>query len=123
MQNEHQLLKEELCLLNSCLICRLTISRLDNLEVPTAKIIPEEFIGNHKCLRDTVAAEVILNLCECSVELLAEPSNCRSIITALGKTFINTPTIDKAVCVPNLITEITTLLAECIIKHKVITCA
>ena len=112
MQNEHQLLEEALCLLDCGLICRAAVCWLNNLKVPTAKVVPEELIGNHKCLRDAVATEVILNLGKGSVHLSTEPSHCSSVIAALGKGLVYVPAVDKAVCVPNLITEVTTLLAE-----------
>ena len=121
VKEQHQLLKHLLCSLHSCSIARRAVGRLNHLQVPATEIVPEQLIGNHQRLRDAVILEIILNLCQCCIEAVCKPRHSLLRAVALCQRSINLPAVDKAVCVPNFITEVTPLLAESIVEHQVVT--
>ena len=80
MKGQHESLKQR----NRGTICfcidRLTVSRLNSLEIPRRELITKEFVSRHQRFGDTVSREIILKFHDRRTELRLHPidrNSCR----------------------------------------------
>ena len=122
MQHLHQTLEDRLHSLQRALVDSVAVCGLHHLQQPATELVPEQTVSNQQCVRDAVCREVLLDLHLCCCQALLEPFDREAVALALLTCCVNRPAANQLICVPNLVTEVTALLAQRVVEHQVVTC-
>ena len=121
MEHLQQGIEEPECCLVCLLVYRLLVCRLDHLKVPAGEFVPEEAVNGHQSLRDAVLRELVVQFFVGNAEHRLEPLH--SNLVCLGLLDIGRlPSFHESESVPNLVVEVTSLLAKTLVEENVITC-
>ena len=96
------------------------VSGFDRFEIPSGEFVPEEFVDFHQGFGDPVFGEISFDLSECPIQHCVEPLGCDPVVVALFEFLVDLPTVDQPVGIPNLVTEIPSLLAQRFIEQQVV---
>ena len=108
------------CGIVGLLVDSTTVGGLHNLKIPAGELIPEQAVYSHQCLAQAVLAHQVVHLEGCLGEHSIEPLATQAGSLGLSDGGIYIPTLHEAEGVPNLVVEVTALLAECIIEEDVV---
>ena len=121
MEHFQQGIEEPECCLVCLLVYRLLVCRLDHLKVPAGELVPEEAVNSHQSLRDAILRELVVQLFVGDAEHRLEPFHGN--LVCLGLLDIGgLPSLHETESIPNLVVEVTSLLAKTLVEEDVITC-
>ena len=120
MKQMEQIIQKSNSSIKSNTVNSLSVSRLNHFQIPRRELIPEQLINSHKCFTQTIFTEQIGNLSSYFILFGLKPAD--SQLRRFGNFSIisNLPSFDQPESIPYLVTEITSLLAQCIIKENVV---
>ena len=122
MQHPHQFVEKSDRGVERRPVDRLSVGRLDHLEIPARKFVPEQLVYQHQRFGNAVFGEMLLDLTQRLLEHRVEPADCRGVAFALREAFVDRPAAYQTVSVPYFVAEVAALLAERIVEQQVVAC-
>ena len=123
VQHFQQDIEEAQCCIVGLTVDRLglaiDIGRLYHLEIPTGELVPEQFIDSHQRLGDTILREMIIQFRIGFLEFGFKPGYSKFGSASLID-ICYLPSLHQTEGVPDLIVEVTSLLAECFVEENVV---
>ena len=113
MEDTQDLVKEVQRLTAGRLVDRRAVGRLDELKVRGGEVVTDELVDEGQSFADTILSEEIVKLGSRLIQHLTHPvgGQTRGLGLRRSSSFAR-PALHEAEGVPDLITEVTTLLAE-----------
>ena len=123
MQHLQQNFEELECLCVGLLVdglcLAIDVGGFHHLQIPARELVPEQFVDSHQRLGNTIFLEQVVDFSISLLQLSLEP--CSGNLASLGLFNIShLPAFNQTESVPNLVVEVTTLLAECLVKEDVV---
>ena len=131
MEHLQQDVEEAQCGIVCCTVDGLgltvNVCGLDHLQIPAGELVPEEFVDDHERIGYAVLREVVDELCVSLLELGVEPCDSNGItsltsLTSLTSFTSHLPAFHQTEGIPDLIVEVTSLLAESLVEEDVVAC-
>ena len=119
MEKNKQAVEERHCSLVGGAVNRLLVGRFDHLQVPAAELVAVEFVDLHEGFREAVLAEQVGNIGGSLAKLGFEP--LYGVFVCFGLWNIgNLQTFHHTEAIPDLVAEVTSLLAEAIVVQDIV---
>ena len=120
MQNAQKFIENSDNFIVSLAINGLLVRRFHYFEEAGAEVVPNKFIDSHQRIRQTVLVEMVVHFGQHLIQAHIEPLDRSSTGLWLGDIIIHLPALNQTESIPNLVIEVSSLLAQRLVEQQVI---